>query len=292
MNFKYTIYIGLLMLASGCSSYMTYFEIEPPRIMLKTDQTEMLFISRFDTSAFNFNQKKKTKVFNEGYKKYIQGVMDGFDLFVVDVEWMENVDLNIASKPEPLAKTDIQRLCKENGSSLLLVVEDFEMYRDKSVEVEEKDDGSKSRTANFFVIVNITMNLYDQEGELIDNQPIYDKRHLSSRSVFSGLLSVGPALGNRGKEIYPMLNELGAGYVYNFKLKRVTRRAKYYAKGKLEPVKEMMMAGNWENARRFLLTVYNETSDTKIKSRAAHNIYFVYMALGDQKGAMEWSWSN
>lgn len=285
---KYMIYGVLLALLSGCTNYMYYYETEPPRVSLEADQNDILFISRFDTTVFDFNQKKKVELYNEGYKKYIQGVIDGFNMFVVNIRWQEADSLGLPVRGQALSQADVQRLCHDYQSDMLLVLEDFDMERYKEVDVEEKEDGSKSRTAHFYVVTRINMLLFDAEGRIIDNMPIEREEHLSSRSVLSGLFAIGPALGNRDKEIYPMLTAMGKSYVENFRPQQVSVQEQYYASGELKPVRKLIKNGDLEAAKTFLTTLYEDSEDLGLRSRVAHNMWLIHMVLEDIAAAEKW----
>ena len=286
-QFKILLWLFSIM-ATGCNPYMYYYENLPPKIELDADQQSILFISQFDTSSFDFNQKKKISTFKKGYTRLVDGVVSGFDNFAIDINWQDSTDFALPPAGNSVPSSMVKQLCEAYQKDMLLSLENFDMGRNKTVEVEENNDGSKTRTAYFNVEAVATLNLYSKSGYLIDMTQLRGEKPIESREVLSGLLAVGPALGNQKEIIYPMLYRMGTSYVNNFKPRRIFRSEIYYAKGELAPVKEMIDDENWPRAKDFLVKVYNNSTDEKLRRRTAHNIYHVSLAMEDFAEAEQW----
>ncbi len=280
------ILIGLLTstVFISCSNSFTYFLSNPPRLKLKPEQRDILFISAFDTTRFGqeFNQDKKITVYNESYLKYVNSVLKGFDNVATGIEWQDYKADHFPSKDE------IQALCRKYNKDMVMILSDFSMEREQEMEVTEDEDGDKDRTAFFYVVVEIEMRLYDKFGELIDREVVQEKELLSERSVISGLFSVGPALGNRGKQIYPLMSGLGVRYTNNFKNTREKIDAQYYASGELKPIQQLIERGELEQAISLSIDVYQKSSDANVKRKASHNLHHLFMAVGNEEESWNW----
>lgn len=278
----------LMSVFTGCVRYVTYTVNEPPRIVLDRGQSDILFISRVDSSSFDFNQEKKTEVFREGYSRLVSGIMEGFNGADIRITWLDTVPFKLPPQRIFISRDTIRMICDHNASSMLLVMEDFNMERNKQVNVEVADDGSKDREATFTVRATVHMSLYARNGSLIDGAVLEDERLLASRSVLSGVLAIGPSLGNRSKEIYPMLEQLGRNYAEDFKSHLVEKREMYFAHGAFKPVRNILEKRDWVTARDFLQSVYDNTENIRTKRQAAYNLYVVNFLLDDRQSAMKW----
>ena len=282
------IFLIASLVLIGCTKAITYYQIEPPSVQLRDDQRNILFISRYDSANVDFNQKKKVEVYREGYKKLVTGISEGFDSTFV-VTWRDSITVPLPRSTRFLQKDTIRLICEKYKTPMLLVLENFQMDRVQEMEVTEKDDGSKKRTAHYTVQVSVPMSLYASDGSLINSAPIQGEERLDSRSVLSGLFSVGPSMGNQEDVIYPLLTNLGLHYADNYQSHLVAVNSFLYTSKKLGSIKTYIKTKDWLRARQNLTQLVNTSTDPDIKAHAAHNLYVINMILKDWDEAKKWS---
>ena len=115
--------------------------------------------------------ENKVDVYKMGVETYIDGLQSGFDT-------NEKINLIIAdttlashSAHEPaynLSTRIIQELSGEYNPDYILSLDNYDLFFDKEVEVEEYDDGSKSRTAHYDLVLNTYITIYSINGMALD----------------------------------------------------------------------------------------------------------------------------
>lgn len=277
-----------LSFATACVPSVTVVHHEPPRIVLQANQTKIVMISLFDSSNFVFNQDKKVEVFKTGYDVFVESILEPFNKTELFVRWEDREAMGLPAEVKSIPEEKIKTICAEQGVDMLLVLEDFQLTREKYVDVERNDDGSKSRTVEFTALIRAPVSLYSSDGKIMNRTRLFGEKLLASRSAFSGLLAVGPSMGNRGDEIIPLLQDVGWSYVENFKPHDVKSQESFYTKRELKPLRETVKNQEWEKARSFSQNVFDTTVDQKTKKQAGHNLYLVNLMLNNQEEAEKW----
>jgi hypothetical protein len=188
---------------------------------------------------------------------------------------------------EILSPEYITSTCEYFGADLLLAFDSLFIDFDWETEVEEYDDGSKSKTKHFFLQLRPYLSLYKSDGTLIDRSFIYLEHHYSSRPTLSGLITIKPALIKAIDEVILLSNDAGVEYGAKFFEKIGTFPYKVYNGKPFDISFRLMLREQWADAIRDLLPLA-ESTDSKTAKRAANNLYVAYSGLGDEVSAAEW----
>lgn len=280
----------LILLHAGCVSYIGITKTLPPEIELDEGQTNMQFKNLYDPAKLDFSNENVTVLFMSGVEMFVEGLSGSFNADPRLNLYVDSVVCEGKSSsffPSPLGKDSISMFCSDNHVPLLLVLEAFDIYFDKQMEVVKNEDGSKSRTAHYFLVVKAGVSLYDSSGALMDRSMIRQVDHYNSRPVLSGLLAIGPSLAKADEEVNAMARDLGKAYYNKFYPSDIIERREYYTGKKFEEVTPYITAGNWRKAIELLIPLAS-SEDKKTSVRAAHNLSVVYEASGNEKEAAYW----
>ena len=288
---KLILGIQLLCIFS-CTSYVSISTTALPEINLSGDSAEFLFVNRFVPDDLDYKNENKVDVYKMGIEKYIEGLKSGFDT-------SEKINLIIAdttlashSAHEPaynLSTRIIQDLCREYDPDYILSLDNYDLFFDKEVEVEEYDEGSKSRTAHYDLVLNTFITIYSINGMALDKLKEELRTHHDSRAVASGLLAVGPSMGQADANVIALSDELGKSFIGKFKSTRITEKRPFYSSKEFKNAYQAFKYGRWDTVEEELLLL-TKNSDTKIQGKAAYNLGVLYENL-DRHTEMDY-WYN
>jgi hypothetical protein len=119
----------------------------PANILVTVDSACFLFINRFLSEDLDFNNENKVEVYKVGSEKYIDRLRYGSDqdekyhfIFADTVlpshsahESAYNLTIDI-----------INNLSEKYNPDCILTLDNYDLFLDREVEVDEYDDGSKS----------------------------------------------------------------------------------------------------------------------------------------------------
>ncbi len=287
---KNILYFLIILLNIQCTAYMPISKELPPEIEVDEKENTIQLINFYDFNKLDFNNEKKIKVFITGANKMIEGLEKSFaadshfNLYVSDS--LKNGNMKCQSQAL-LNKDSIELFCLEKHISLLLTLDEFDISLHKEMEVEENEDGSKSRTAHYELNVVAAISLYNSSGEIINRSRLREAEHYKSRSVISGLLAVGPSLARAGDEVNSLAKSMGEGYINKFYPTTISEQRYYYTGKKFSEVTPYIKNFDWQKAIEFLLPLA-KSNDTKLARKAAHNLSVVYEALGNYNEAEFW----
>lgn len=280
-----------MSLLMSCATSTFYFLELPPELVLPSAIDKVAVVSAFDTTRLDFRENKNT-VFSNGSNELIKSLVKELrqqtELNVVLLDTLISEDTLYFYPPKSIDVAGRGAFGKRAGAPLLLVLESFQVYFDKEMEVVKEEDGSKSRTAHYDLVAAASINLYDSAGYLVDEaafemiHPDYD-----SRSVLSGLLAAGPSMKKARKHAMVLSRDIGLAWVDGlFPSEVVVERYIFTNKVPKESI-EALLAQDWQTAIS-LLTPLTSHSDRKISGKACYNLSVAYEAIGELNLAEEW----
>lgn len=289
---SYFLLFILGALFNACMSYTAYQKKLPPEIILDDSESpKLLLISQFDATQLDFNQQKKNLVFEEGAMELLQSLERNLTqdsrFEVIRADNIIRGNAWLAKPPNLLDKAAITAFFDAYPASHLLVMESFNANFYQDVEVVKNEDGSKNRTAYYDLIVSTSIALYDQEGNVIYHKPLVRRMPYDSRTVLSGVLAVGPSVGNANAEVNQLANEIGKDFMTRFDPSTIVVERFYYTGKHFSEVTPLIENRNWEEAISLLLPM-TEKDNTKIAGKAAYNLSFIYDALNDTEQSVYW----
>ena len=277
---KITCFWTLVALAS-CQSILTYNRTLPPEIPVE-GYRDCQVISLHDTTQVDFTQDKKVEVYQNSYKTLLNTLVAGLQ------NWLA-LNTQLAHSPRTLSpgeEPSYQKVLDSLDQDLIVILKHFDLYRDYEVEVSEDEEGNKSKTAYYYLVAKADFTFFDANREMI-TMKLQASELIDERFVLSGLLAIGPNIGNKGPAADSLGKRLGRQFLEKFIPSEVTIARNYFSGGKLKQVKPFFKSQNWIEAEKLLLDLW-EKDDDNIKEKIAHNLAVLYEATGNVQEHMHW----
>lgn len=262
----------------------------PPEIVLKEDSADFLFVNRFKPDDLDYNNENKVEVFEIGVENYIKGLQSGFDTCSNYNLIMSDTMIPSHSAHEPaynLSQRIIQELYDSYKSDYIFSLDNYDLYFDQEVVVDEDDDGSKSKTAYYDLVLHTYITIYGIDGSVIDKMKEELRILHDTRGVVSGLLAVGPSMGKADENVVKISDELGRAFVKKFYSINVKERRVFYANKEFKTAFQAYQRRDWETAEREL-TLLTKHPEEKIQGRAAYNLGVLFENLGKDEEMAYW----
>jgi len=266
----------------SCTSYVQISTVAPPEIILPGDSAQFLLVNRFVPDNLEFKKENKVDVYKKGIETYIDGLITGFDT-------NDKIDLIIAdtllashSAHEPaytLSARMIQELGVRYDPDYILSIDNYDLYFDQEVEVEEYDDGSKSKIAYYDLVLNTYLTIYSISGAPLDKIKEELRIPHDSRAVVSGLLAVGPSMGQADENVIKISETLGESFIQKFSPSQIMEMRPFYSAKEFNQAYRAFNAGNWEFVEKELITLSSHP-DEKMQGKAAYNLSIYYENQG------------
>lgn len=279
-----------MFIQSGCISYLQIQKTQPPEIILNEDEQTIQFVNFYDYTTLNFDNEERTKVYISGVNRLIDGLERSFaenpefSINILDslVKGRAATTLNYTLNPD-----SVKYYCLMSNADMLLALEAFEIYYDKDISVSEDENGNKSKTANYYLIVKPGLTLYDKTGNIINSSLFYAEEFIDSRAVILLDIAIRPSYAKRQEEIDRMAFDLGFQYINKFYPTDYLETRSYFTNKNFAPIVPYIQDGNWNKAIEMLLPLAGSGNKKEAK-RAAKNLGVVYEALGDMDSAEKW----
>lgn len=293
MRSKFLLLIILIVsffLFESCTSYIYYSVATPPAIQTSEPNNSIGFVNKYDYSSLTFENARKTEVYVNAVKTLIANLERSF---TVDEHFNFTIldsliqGLALEDFPDFLNEGDVIARCESGNVDMLLVLEFFNPYFITETEVEENEDGGKSRTNYVDLFLEAGITLYDQSGEILDRLKITESQFYQTRAALSSFIVIGPSMKKADEEINSLAKKIGENYVRNFYPGTETEKALIHIGKAFREVTPQMVTQNWSGAIEILLPLAN-SADPKIAKKARHNLAMAYKAMGDHESYDYW----
>ena len=284
------ILICFCILLIGCTSYVPVQRILPPEIIMAEESADFLFVNRFKPDDLDYNNENKVEVFEMGIESYIKGLQAGFDTCRQYNLLMSDTIIASHSAHEPaynLSQIIIQTLSEEHDPDYIFSLDNYDLYFDQEVQVYEDDEGNKSKTAYYDLVLNTYITIYAADGNVVDKMKEELRILHDSRGVLSGLLAVGPSMGKADENVLKISDELGRMFIQKFYPTSVSEMRLFYARKEFAPAFKAYLKGDWNSVERDLLQLA-KIENKKTQGRAAYNLAIFYENLGKIEDMEYW----
>jgi hypothetical protein len=281
-NLISVLLVLLITIICSCTSFVSVQKTLPPEKILPEETANFLFIDRFEPDDLDYNNKNKIEVYEIGLESYKAGLKAGFDTAKFFHLTPCDTAMPSHSAHEPaynLSKEVAQLLCKEYNQNYLLTLDNYHLFFDQEVEViVDEDDGSKSKSAYYDLVLNTYVTIYNEEGQVVDK--IKDELRIfhNKRTVLSGLFAIGPSMGKADKNTLLISDELGRNFIQKFYPLNISEKREFYSAKKFAIAFKAYNMQNWKTCEKELLSLA-ESADPKIEGRAAYNLSVLYENL-------------
>ena len=284
------LFVLFTFMNTGCLSYLQIQKTRPPEITLNDDERSLQFVNFYDYNRLDFDNEERTMVYISGVNQLIEGIKRTFGqnpdfvLFADDSLVRGKARVNFE---DPLAPDSVKFFCSKNRTDMLLALEAYDIYYDKDIVVNEDEDGKKSKTADYYLVVRPGLTLYDKNGNIINSSLLYAEEYIDSRSVILLDIAIRPSYAKRKEEIDRMSFDLGTDYINKFYPTDYLESRSFYTGKNFKPIIPYMQQHNWQQAIDMLLPLA-ASSDPKEARRAAKNLAVAYEGKGDMESAEKW----
>ena len=278
--------ITILFLNTGCYTYIQMPKIVPPEIMLEENEKTVQLVDFFDVSKLgDLYNEKHFSVYETGIENLKNGFEESFEknedynLFVYDSVQKGHAHNRL---PKTLSEDSIKLFCVINNTAILLALESFNIFFDK--EIEESDDG---KVANYSLVVEAGLSLYDSSGHVINRSEIYLDKFIDSRNVIVLNMAFRPSYKKNQETIDKLSFKIGNNYINKFYPSEVIELKLIYLNKEFDEVIPYIKQYNWEKTIELLKPI-TESDNKKIAGKAAHNLSVAYEGAGDIENSTYW----
>lgn len=287
--FATLIWSVLALQLSSCVSVVMMETVRPPVARVSHDQWKVLVVNRYDPYIQASNKNSTVmEVLREGAYQAAGGVMGA--IYNDSTFVLINPDQAVMISPSTpkLSESEVQKLYNQYRPHLILTLDKFDTRFGKEVNSYEDEDGFKTKMANYNLVVASTWSLYDSTGILLDQATIEQTEYYDSRTVVSGLLAIGPAMGKAGPVVNQLAVETGYSYWDRFYPQPLMLARQIYTTSPFQGINLLLLMGQFQQAITQLQPLAQDLS-TKTGIRAAHNLAIAYEAAGDYEQAAYWA---
>ncbi len=274
---------------SSCTSMIIVENVRPPVVQVQHDQWKVLVVNRYDAASQAAGKNENVRaVLQDGAYQAVGGAMGA--VFNDSTFVLVNTDqaINLPASSDQLSQQEVADLFKQYGPHLILTLDKFDARLGKEVSSYEDEDGFRSKTADYDLIVSSTFALYDSTGTMLDRATVREQEYYDSRAVVSGLLAIGPAMGKAGTVINRLAVETGYSYWDRFYPQPQMLVRQVHLTNALQPANLYLMMGQHQQAIETLLPMAQDPNN-KRSAKAAHNLAVAYEVAGDFEQATHWA---
>ena len=272
----------LTVFISSCASYVPVQKTLAPEIILPEETADFLFVNRFKPEDLEYNNENKVEVFEIGLDHYIKGLKSSFDTCRHLSLILSDTIIPSHSAHEAaynLSVRVVNVLANTYEFDYIFSLDNYRLYFDQEVEVQENDEGYKSKTAYYDLVLNTYITIYASDGKVIDKLKEERRIFHDQRGVLSGLLAVGPSMGKADENVIKISDELGRLFITKFYPTSISEKRLFYGKKEFAPAYKAFRTRNWEIVERELFQLAKHP-DNKIQGRAAYNLAVFYENRG------------
>lgn len=287
---------GILILCvipffNSCISYVSFIKSYPPEISLNANEKKLALVNFYDYTKLDYSNDRKKEVFISGLNQLTGGLAGSFrndpTYELIKGDSLIPGRLNIYL-PSPLSADSAIFFCNKYKVPLLLALEAFDVYFDKEIEVEEDEEGNKSRTAYYTLNVRAGFTLYDSTGRVIDRSYVERSQpHGGGRPVVLRIVSVAPSFGKAGDAINFLAGKAGRSYVDKFYPGEMPVSRSVHNNKPFKEITPLLKANEWDKAI-IKLKELAKSKDAKTAQYAAENLAVAYEALGNEEAVNYW----
>lgn len=297
MNKLNYIFVALaLCCCSACGVSYTSLSIErKPEIVFKDSISRVLVINRFDVDKVDFvlRREKKRDVYRYGMHaemgQVVQELGANETLRLIGPSDRLMGDSGVGSNLDSTGLTmgEIGMVAAKYQADYILALENYDASFVQDEVVRSKNsDGSVGKVASYSLAVESSWGLYDKEGKLIRVLRGDAAKFHSQRSVMSGLLAVGPALGANRKTVELVSVSAGTRIADYFRSQTYRLTRPLYTKKELKESAHDIKTGDYVVAEA-KLKLLSKHSDVRVASQAYYNLAVIADLRGERKNAVE-----
>jgi Family of unknown function (DUF6340) len=264
----------LAQLLVSCSSYINIQRPLSPEIPLSSSSNNIVFVNYFDYTNPLLVEENHRSAYREGINGLAQGISTGFSKeervrYTIGDTLKRGMKEGMLTDIHPL--DSVRKICSLFNADMLLALDSARVLFDWETLTEENEDGSKSKTKNFYIIFRGYLTTYTSAGDIINRSEVERSDLYTSRATLSGLITIKPALEKAADEVRGLALQAGSDYVSKF-YPSVSTETKMLYGGKI--FKESNISISNKDCTQVIeyLKDLTGSKDPKIAKKAAHNL--------------------
>ena len=268
--------LALVFVLNSCTTVVFMNRTVPPKLTLEKQPARIVFRN-------NFNYQNNTEIKEKHEVAYKTGIEEFAEALVNVTPSDKNMAVftydsnNNYKNPDVLfdtllMKSEIISLCEMNRADFLLSLDSLNFNFDWEVIREEDEDGSVSKTKNFYLFSYYYLTLYDLKGAVRERTCVEKSCFYTSRPTLGGLITINPNLAKAINKIKKMAEEAGIEYIGQFypSLERNVMRKLYTGKA-FKETNTLIKSQHYNEAIKLLQDMANAFSP-KLAAKAQHNL--------------------
>lgn len=189
----------------------------PPEMVLEKQPAKIVFQNRFDyrsNPGIKDKHEAAYKISIDEFANTLAKIKPSEDKKVIF-----NIDttrMNSGANPEDDSTAimhEIRALCKTTNSDFYLSLDSLYLYFDWEVIRDEDEDGSVSKTKEFYLMGDYYLTLFNVEGRIRNRTVIEKSIYFKSRPTLGSLITFQPNLDNAKKKLTNIAEEAAIEYV-------------------------------------------------------------------------------
>jgi len=266
--------IPLLILGS-CTTPVFITKEVPPELVLPKQPAKIVFSNRFNHLDNPGIKDKHEAAYQTGIKEF--GLSLANDVAVDNPVLTIAVDTAMRISPgnphheDVMEKNEIVSICNSYAADYLLTLDSLRLNFDWEVIREESDDGSVSKTKDFYVVNNYYVTLYDNTGEVMERTLLEKGQYYKSRPTLGGLFTIMPDLDNAKDKIGFLAHEAGTEYHRMFYPSAITEPRILYGGKQFKDINSLILSGQYDKAIVVLQDIMGSMKP-KLAQKAQNNL--------------------
>ncbi len=274
MKSFYLLILPLVILCS-CTTPVYITKELPPELVLPKQPATIVY-----SNLFNYRENPGIK---DKHETAYQTGIDEFGFSLANDGVPENPVITIAFdtivRPSGknknhdflIDKSDIISVCNSYVADYLLTLDSLRLNFDWEVVREESDDGSVSKTKDFYIVNHYYVSLYDNTGEVVERTLLEKGEFYRSRPTLGGLFTIIPNLDNAKDKIRFLAHEAGTEYHRMFYPSVITEPRILYGGKHFKDTNSLILSGEFDQAVVILQDMMGSLKP-KLAQKAQNNL--------------------
>lgn len=267
---------AMALLINGCTTYVFTSRTLPPELVLEKQPATIVFVNQFEYQLNPGIKDKHEEAYKIGIEEFSRTLSEFKPsnnqkvIFINDTT--EHVFLSKNSGDSLQAKTELTGVCNRFNADYYLALDSVYFYFDWEVNREEFDDGSVSKTKDFYLIGNYYLTLFNRDGNVSKKTLLEKSIHYASRPTLGALITIKPNLDNAKEKMRKLSNEAGQEYLGMFYPSFESDIVLQLHTGKVfKETNALIKSGKYDEAIRLLQDMTN-VPDSNRAAKAQHNL--------------------
>ena len=276
----------ILVVLSGCTTPVFLYRTNPPEMVLTEKPATVVFANQYDYRSNPDIKDKHEVAYESAIRDFGRALsfkpkeIDPVVVFVADT--LSPLPANDSILIRDIGSTQILSFLKPYSADYLLTLDSLSLFFDWEVIREENpEDGSVSKTKDFYLIGRYFVSMYDQKGKVV-KQTLLDRSMLyATRGTLGALVTIQPNMSNGLDKIKVLSQDAAAEYTTMFyPVREQTGYRVLHAGQKFAVSNAHIIGGRYEEAIPILEAIASGPKPN-LARKARHNLKVISELQGN-----------